>query len=609
MALLIPKLGAARFDTAGEARLAERLGEKLEDNAIVWHNVPMGPRGRYPDFLILHPHHGLLVLEVKDWRIDSIARADKLQVELITSKGLVKIANPIEQARQYLFVVKDMLERDPLLVCPAGSAFEGKLASPFGWGVVFANITRKQFDSTDLCEVIAPHRVVCRDEMSETVDDEAFRSSLWRMVSPRIGPPLSLPQIDRIRGLVFPEIVVRDDRQRTLFADFESTDDDRALHVMDLQQEQLARGMGEGHRVVRGVAGSGKTMLLTFRAEHLARVATRPVLVLCYNQTLAARLDSQMQDRGIEDRIHTHTFHRWCTRMLRQYDLPLPTDADYPDRNALFAETVDRMICAVDRGQIPSGQYDAVLIDEAHDFEHEWLRLAARMVHPDTRSLLVVYDNAQSIYGRKKTPVWSRLGIDAKGRTTVMKLNYRNTSEICSFARHFASDILAQPYEDEEGVSTITLPVSSGRRGVEPLVQRRANAADEANAAAHWLVEKHRAGYAWRDMAVLIPGKRGWDDLLRKALERDAVPHQVLLGVHKRNANFGGDCVCVLSMHSAKGLEFPAVAMLGLGDLPWKQQDLEDAARLAYVAMTRATHALSISYSRMSALVEKLIAA
>ncbi len=608
MAVLIPRLGAARFDSSGEQRVAERLGEKLEDNALVWHNVPVGPRGRHPDFLILHPHQGLLVLEVKDWRIDAIARADKLQVQLVTSRGLVTKANPIEQVREYLFAVKDVLERDPLLRCPPGSPYAGKLAVPFGFGVVFTNVTRKQFDATDLRHVIATSRVLCRDEMTETVDAEAFRAALWRMVSPRLVPALTVPQIDRIRALVFPEIVVGNDRQQALFVDDTEDRDDRLLRVMDLQQEQLARSIGEGHRIVRGVAGSGKTMLLTFRAEQVAKVATRPVLVLCYATALAARLEAQMQDRGIEDRVLVHTFHRWCRRMLVQYDLPVPRREDFGTEDALFAAIVDRMIEAVDAGLIPDGQYDAVLIDEAHDFEHAWLRLAARMVSAETRSLFIVYDNAQAIYGDKKTPVWSKLGIEAQGRTTVMKLNYRNTSEICAFARRFASDILAEPYEDEAGLPTTMLPESSGRRGVEPIVQRRVNANDEADTAAEWLAEKHRAGYAWRDLVVLAPGKRNWREPIAKALTREEIPHRMLLGDKSLAPDFVGDHVHVMTLHGVKGLEFPGVAVLGIGDLPWKSQTLEEVARLLYVAMTRATHALLILHSKPSALVERLLA-
>ena len=79
MAILIPSLGFARFDTRGELRLAERLKDFLEENAVVWHNLPVGPHSRHPDFIIVHPANGLLVLEVKDWRLesDSLGRQNK----------------------------------------------------------------------------------------------------------------------------------------------------------------------------------------------------------------------------------------------------------------------------------------------------------------------------------------------------------------------------------------------------------------------------------------------------------------------------------------------------------------------------------------------------
>lgn len=68
---------------------------------------------------------------------------------------------------------------------------------------------------------------------------------------------------------------------------FDDADDKATVpdfqRVMDLQQEQLARSLGNGHRVIHGVAGSGKTMILSYRAEYLAKAATdihKPVLIL-----------------------------------------------------------------------------------------------------------------------------------------------------------------------------------------------------------------------------------------------------------------------------------------------------------------------------------------
>src|SRR5262245_56930557 len=101
MAILIPSLGFARFDSRGELRLAERLKDFLEENTVDWHNIPVGPHGRHPDFIIIHPANGLLMLEVKDWRLDSIVSADKVKVELLTNRGIVRERSPLEQARKY----------------------------------------------------------------------------------------------------------------------------------------------------------------------------------------------------------------------------------------------------------------------------------------------------------------------------------------------------------------------------------------------------------------------------------------------------------------------------------------------------------------------------
>ena len=62
MAVLIPALGScvSRM-TSGERRLAERLEQKLEDDYLLWYDVPMGPRNTHPDFCVMHPRRGILV--------------------------------------------------------------------------------------------------------------------------------------------------------------------------------------------------------------------------------------------------------------------------------------------------------------------------------------------------------------------------------------------------------------------------------------------------------------------------------------------------------------------------------------------------------------------
>ena len=284
MATLIPALGSvvSRM-TAGEKRFAERIEDKLEDDYICWYDVAIGEKTLHPDFVIFHPGRGMLVLEVKDWKFDTIRQIDKHSAVLLTGRGLTTVTNPLEQARGYVLAIMNRLERDPQLIWPAGS-LKGRVFFPYGHGVVLTNITRAEFDASDLGDVLPSHLVICQDEMYPSVEAEALQQRFWDMFPYKFTFKLSLPQIDRVRWHLFPEI--RMPEQRSLFAD-DGADNGEIpdiLRVMDLQQEQLARSLGDGHRVIHGVAGSGKTMILGYRAEFMAKVAVRPILVLCYNQ-------------------------------------------------------------------------------------------------------------------------------------------------------------------------------------------------------------------------------------------------------------------------------------------------------------------------------------
>lgn len=162
MAALILSLGTcvSRM-TQGERRLAERLEQKLDADYLAWYDVPIGPKQAHPDFVILHPRRGLLILEVKDWRLDTIRRVDRQTWEIIPGGQPKNVINPIEQARHYAHQVVDALSRDHQLVSHEGRG-KGTLNFPWSYGVVLTHITRRQFDSAGLGQasriVAAPRR-------------------------------------------------------------------------------------------------------------------------------------------------------------------------------------------------------------------------------------------------------------------------------------------------------------------------------------------------------------------------------------------------------------------------------------------------------------------
>ena len=340
--------------------------------------MPIGPKQTHPDFVVLHARRGLLVLETKDWRLQTVQDATR-QAWTILDNGRPKVViNPLAQARHCAIQVVNALERDPQLVQPEGP-HKGKLAFPWGHGVVFTRITRKEFETSGLAETIDPHYVICQDEMLEHADPEEFQQRLWNMFAYRFGGTITLPQLDRVRWIMFPQV-----RVQTQGALFDDNDADAQLpdimRVMDLQQEQLARSLGDGHRVIHGVAGSGKTMILGYRAEHLAQtLGSKPILILCYNEPLAVKLASTMRVKGLEERVHVRHFHKWCRDQLVAYH-QLPEQSQRMSVDKLMAEYVQRVITGVDAGHIPAGQYHAILIDEGHDFAPEWLKLVTQMV-------------------------------------------------------------------------------------------------------------------------------------------------------------------------------------------------------------------------------------
>jgi hypothetical protein len=601
MATLIPSLGScvSRM-TTGERRLAERLEDKLDDDYLLWYDIPIGPQRIYPDFLVLHPRRGLLVLETKHWHIDTIRDLTR-QDALILSDGHYKtVVNPLVQARHGALHAVDVLSRDKALVQGAGS-HQGKLLCPWGYGVVFTRITRKQFDEAGFAEAIESHLCICADEMTDTTPADAFQQRLWDMFPYAFGEALTLPQIDRVRWTLFPEI--RTTHQAVLLEpDAEPPD---VVRVMDLQQEQLARSLGDGHRVVHGVAGSGKTMILGYRAEHLAKAGgpeSKPILVLCYNEPLAIKLEQQFAARGLSASVQAVHFHKWCRRQLVAFGQTVP-EGQGP---AVFEAMVDGVIRAVQRGQIPAGQYRAVLIDEGHDFRPEWLKLVVQMVDPLTKSLLVLYDDAQSIYERRHNRQFSfkSVGIDAQGRTTILKINYRNTRQILSLAHRIAADVLSPEERDDDGVPLLA-PIGSGREGAEPQIVRLPTRRDEARATAQFLIAQHGCGRAWNDMAVLCPDFSTLD-MLAAELKRRKLP----VSVRKKVGQFTPelDSIKLMTLRVSKGLEFPVVAMPGLGDFPKAGEDETDAARLFYVGVTRATDVLFLSMSAEGAIAKRLAA-
>ncbi len=589
MATLIPSLHSClRRMNAGEKRFAQRMETLLDDSTVCWYDVAFGPKYQRPDFVALDPQRGLLALEVRDWKLEQILAVGRTSISMLDEGVWKDVANPLEQARQYAGMIGKILDADP------------QLRRPVGHGLVLCNISRKEFDGAQLGTALSAERVICKDEMTESVAAETFRQRLWHMTGSATLQPLSAQQVSRIRYHLFPELRIQ---QASLFPEpGRAVEIHASLLVMDLEQERLARSLGDGHRVIHGVAGSGKTMILAYRCKQLASNSDKPILVLCYNDSLAAKLEQLITDRRLLGRIIVRHFHAWCLDQLRLHRLGVPKDGPgFPGR------LVRSVTQAVTEQRIPIAQYGAVLIDEGHDFEPEWFRLLAQMVDPSNNSLLLLYDDAQSIYGKKRSRDFSfaKVGIQARGRTTILRVNYRNSAEVLEYAYSFAKEVLT-PEEntlDDDAVPFVS-PESSGRHGRTPTLTQCNSLTDEARHVAQQLRLLHAQGCQWQDMAVLYPAQ-----FVGEAMAAELRAQQLPVEWQPATRfNPEHDSIKLMTLHSSKGLEFPVVAIAGLGYMPYQEDEAMEDTRLLYIGMTRAVERLILTAHQSSEFVKQLLA-
>jgi type II secretory pathway predicted ATPase ExeA len=591
----------------GEKRLFEALARQLEDDYTVWHNIPILGSGREPDFVILHPQRGLLILEVKDWRLATLRDANPMQVELLTERGLVSVVHPLSQARAYAMDVHRLFERHPALCHPQG-LHKGKVLIPWGWGAALTHIKRAEVaDNSNFHAVFEPAKVLLADDLAEEVDSMAFQERLWGMFIVHWQPALTLPQLSLVRGLLFPELRLGEQKALPLDASIPALVVRDVLQVMDLNQEAIARSLGEGHRLIHGPAGSGKTMLLIYRAVQLQAAARpdKPILVLCYNKALANRIDAILRLKGTGPSVQVRTFHSWARELVRTYQLGR---VDHLHGDELFRAVAHLACDGIAAARVPQGQYTALLIDEAHDLADEWITAAVKMVDPATKSLLVLYDDAQSIYQKRRRKLsFAKLGVEARGRTEILKINYRNTREVLALALECARPIL-QAREPTDGDDVpLVLPDSAGRTGETPVFRRFDGPQAEARAIAARVKELIAEGRRPADIAVIA---RQWWPLekLQAELMRAGVAAAPSRD-HRRGDAPHAETVTLTTLHSSKGLEFPVVLLISLNLLDAREENFAEEVRLLYVGMTRATHELHLSTAAASPFADAVEAA
>lgn len=132
--------------------------------------------------------------------------------------------------------------------------------------------------------------------------------------------------------------------------------------------------------------------------------------------------------------------------------------------------------------------------------------MATRLVDPASNSLLVLYDDAQAIYQKQRRGfTLAGAGIEARGRTSVLRLNYRNTAQVLALAVRCAQSLLAGSGNDADPAPL--QPSPAGRTGAPPLLIEARDEHEEAELIAGRIAAAQRDGQSAGTIAVLCRTK------------------------------------------------------------------------------------------------------
>lgn len=416
--------------TEGEVTLIKYLDENLlsdknftDGSKLIDYNgwlifVQPFLNGSRPDIVIFHPKIGIQIFEVKDWNLIHyhFDRNDKgyWNFNVSDGKGTYQIKSPIKQVEYY----KEKLTGQ--LVPQIGEEIN-KNVKKYGLiktAIYFHKSTTKQ--AQDLFE-------------KHSSDFKFFplfgRDALSSANLRQIVPDSYLSQSIYWN---------KDWNKEVLFwlnPPFHSLEQTIELTLNNYQKKFSSPQ--PGHYRIRGVAGSGKTQVLAYRAGKLASQGNK-ILILSFNITLWHYIRDMVQRSPFEfkwDQFAFNHFHGFCKDILNEFGERWPSDSGNDE--SVFRSVVPSMVMeAIKRGRYE--KYDAIFIDEGQDYYIEWYQMLCKFL-TERDEVVVVCDKKQNIYGREME--WldkRRSGVEKFGEWIELKTIVRLPERIANITKEFS---------------------------------------------------------------------------------------------------------------------------------------------------------------------------
>jgi mRNA-degrading endonuclease RelE of RelBE toxin-antitoxin system len=270
-------------------------------------------------------------------------------------------------------------------------------------------------------------------------------------------------------------------------------------------------------------------------------------------------------------------------------------DALRARKEVTYAELFTTLAAAIETKGI---LFDFAVVDEAQDLSAAQLRFLAALGGNRPNALFFAGDLGQRIFQQPFS--WKALGVDIRGRSRTLRVNYRTSHQI----RTQADRLLAPAVTDVDGNTEDRSNTVSVFNGPPPTIAGFKSEVEEAKAVGEWISDHAKAGVLPHEIGVFVRST-SQIERARSAVRDSGWPFKVL----DEHVETASGHVSISTMHLAKGLEFRAVVVMACDDevIPLQErietvgddadlQEVYDTERhLLYVACTRARDHLLVT--------------
>ena len=523
--------------TDGEERLARFLDDELPKEWKIF--VQPYLNGSRPDIVIFNPQLGVMVYEVKDHDLSSSRRANE--------KAFFKRAR-----RKVSHYKNKIIGLVPML----GEEID---KNKYVFGLIKTGLYFHKTSAEDA-------RGFSNEKYPIVIGYDDLHESNLENIVPDISRRTAYMREDWVKEILF-----------WLKPPFHSKE---RIHPLTLSSQQKGHAEPQpGHFRLRGATGSGKSLVIAYRAAKLASQGFK-VLIITYNITLWHYIRDMIKRAPFEfewSNITFNHFHGFCNDILNELGVPPPHE-DYLEK---IIPTVENALKAT---QSESLKFDAVLIDEGQDYKWEWYNCLCKFLRKRDE-LLLVCDKKQNIYKRDLNWIDGEMrNVKFRGPWRELKTIYRLPKKIGDVANEFSSAFGLDQSVEVEGYMQLKL----GERPPNPhLVWKNIRSGEWLDHIknAYGQIKSEQSKYDEghpSDIVILLPSKeRGMEAV--KHFEKEGIEVNDVYHRHKKSFWPGDSRLKISTIHSFKGWEALHVILL----IPERWGDEENLHALIYTAMTR----------------------